>query len=328
MPRTSLPSIAHLVDDTALGGVMRVVSVLDSSLGDVPQEMHRVTPLAPLSARRFEAATIVVHFTLSWAKLPYLAALRTLNPRARLVIVEHSYTAAFEAAMVPDRRRFRTMLRLGYRMADAVGAVSMGQAGWMGRAELLRGSKLSLVPCAVPPGDFASIALPVPGSPMRLGAFGRYHPQKGFDTLVRAMRDVPPEEATLSLAGYGEDETMLRKMASGLPHVSIGGRVDAAEFLSSVEVVAMPSRWEAGGVVCWETRHAGRPMIVADVDCLPEQVSPAWGSVVPSGDPAALSAAIRAMAGSDRCGMGAAARESSREGFGTALASWRTFLGV
>ena len=320
--------IAHLVDDTALGGVMRVVSVLGSSMGDVPQATHEVSPRAPLSARSFGAGTVVVHLTLSWAKLPWLAAVRALNPRSRLVVVEHSYTGAFEAALVPDRRRFRAMLRLGYRMADGVGAVSAGQAGWMGAAGLLPGRKLSLVPCAVPPGAFAGIPLPVPGTPMRLGAFGRYHPQKGFDILVRAMRDVPPGEATLSLAGYGQDEAMLRELASGLPHVSIGGRVDAAGFLSSVEVVAMPSRWEAGGVVCWETRHSGRPMIVSDVDCLPEQVSSAYGAVVPSGDPAALAAAIRAMAAADRSAMGAAARESSREGFGTALASWRAFLGA
>ena len=324
-----MPDVVHLVDDTALGGVMRVVATLGERLPGIVQRTVKVDPRRPASVRRVPGRTLVVHFTLSWAKLPWLAATRLLNLGSRIVLVEHSYTRSFEAANVPDVRRFRAMLRAGYSLTDGVGAVSTGQWGWMVGSGLVRDPrKIAIVPCAVPSAPFLDIPPPAPrgGAPLHLGAFGRYHPQKGFDVLVRAMRDVPPGMARLSLNGYGDDEAMFRELAEGLPHVSIGGRVDAREFLSSVDAVAMPSRWEAGAVTCWETRSAARAMIVSDVDGLPEQIGPAWGFVVPPGDVPALSAAIRDLAGSDARAMGAAARGSVEGGSEAALLGWERFL--
>jgi glycosyltransferase involved in cell wall biosynthesis len=55
---------------------------------------------------------------------------------------------------------------------------------------------------------------------------------------------------------------------------------DVAGFLAGVDVVAVPSRWEAYGMVANEAREAGRPVLVAPVDGLPEQVMGGGGLVV------------------------------------------------
>jgi glycosyltransferase involved in cell wall biosynthesis len=165
---------------------------------------------------------------------------------------------------------------------------------------------------------------PKPNAPLRLGAFGRFHRQKGFDLLIEAMRQISPSEAQLHIAGYGEDEDSLRGAAADLPHVTIGGRVDPAAFLSQLDVVVMPSRWEAGAVTCWEVRASGRSMIVSDG--LPEQVPPDIGIVVPPNDPDSIASTIRQLAGTDRRDMAIQARASTAGAFERSLTAWATLL--
>lgn len=48
--------------------------------------------------------------------------------------------------------------------------------------------------------------------------------------------------------------------------------MDVPDFLSRCDVVAIPSRWEAGGLINIGAREAGRPILVSPVDGLPEQL--------------------------------------------------------
>jgi glycosyltransferase involved in cell wall biosynthesis len=314
------------LDDAALGGVTRLVGSLMTSLAEHSRHERMVTKTSWRLPPRLVADVAVVHFTMAWSKLPFL---RALSIRARRVIlVEHSYTKSFEATCVPHHRRFRRMLRLAYGMAEQVIAVSEGQAHWIVDAGLAPRAKVTCIPCIPDLSLFAALQ-PPPGTavPLRLGAFGRYHPQKGFDTLIAAMGLVAPETARLELAGYGPDEGKLRQQAAGLPHVVIGGPVNPVEFLSRIDAIAMPSRWEAGAVSCWEGRAAGRPMIVSSVDGLPEQVPREIGIVVPPDDPPALARAIERLALADRSTMSQHARWSTEGESAAVLNSWRTMLG-
>ncbi len=320
-------NIVHILDDVALGGVTRLLDsllpALDAGLRHeriVQRTQRRLPP-------RLRADVIVVHFTMAWSKLPFLAALRLAHPAARLILVEHSYTAGFEACCVSHRARFRALLRASYGLVNHVVAVSQGQAAWMRAAGLARAGHVHVIPCVPDLAPFAAVPPAAPHTgPLRLGAFGRYAPQKGFDTLIEAMRLVAPECAHLTLAGYGEDEASLREAAATLPHVQIRGRVNPVAFLSEMDAIAMPSRWEAGAVSCWELRAAGRPCIVSDVDGLPEQVPAARGLVVPPEDPAMLAEAIRALAGADRVAMGVEARASVEGAFARVIEAWEDLL--
>ena len=316
--------VANLIDDPNVGGVTRAVSDTLRHLGAGIAGRIVLVRTAWRLAPRVAADVIVIDFTVSWAKLLFLLVLR-LTAAAPIVIVEHSYTEAYEQRCVRRRWRFRLMLRLAYRLADRVVAVSEGQAAWLAAAGLVAPHRLVAIPQALDLSALASIPdAPARAGPLRLGAYGRYAEQKGFDVLVAAMREVPPEIATLTLAGYGPDEAALRAAAEGLAHVGVGGPIDGpAGFLAGVDVVVVPSRWEAYGLVGQEARAAGRPVIACAVDGLVEQVPYSRGLLVPADDAAALAAAIRRIAAMDRAPMAAAARASVEGAFEGKLAAWR-----
>ncbi|MGI4954410.1 MAG: glycosyltransferase family 4 protein [Janthinobacterium lividum] len=163
--------------------------------------------------------------------------------------------------------------------------------------------------------------------PLRLGAYGRYTAQKGFDLLIAAMRLVPPHVASLDLAGYGEDAAALHRAAAHLPHVRVHGPCDGpARFLAGIDCVVVPSRWEAFGLVALEARAAGRPVIATAVDGLVEQMALSWGELVPPNDPVALAAAIHRMAARDLAPMAAAARRSAEGRQERKVTAWRDLL--
>ena len=141
------------------------------------------------------------------------------------------------------------------------------------------------------------------------------------------MRLVAPEVATLTLAGYGEDEQALRKAASGLAHVHIGHSIkDLKAFLGECDAVVIPSRWEAFGLVAAEARSAGRPIIVSGLDGLSEQVSAKSGLSVAAEDPKALADAIVRLHGCDLEAMGRAARVSAQRHFEAHVQGWHELL--
>jgi glycosyltransferase involved in cell wall biosynthesis len=319
--------VVHLIDDVNTGGVTKVASDMARALG--PGFDIRVMPVATAwkLPPRLDADIVVVDFTMSWAKLAFLLALRLARPSRSLVVVEHSYCAAYERLKVEARTRFRTLLRLSYRFADRVVAVSEGQAGWLRAARLVNVGRLVVIPQALDLAALETLPAPSVWHTLRLGAYGRYVPQKGFDQLIAAMRLVPPEIATLRLAGYGEDEAYLRAMARDLPHVSLAEPFEGpAGFLADVDVVVVPSRWEPYGLVAQEARAAGRPVIASGVDGLVEQVTSGLGMLVPPEDPPELAAAIVQMAAIDRAAMGAAARASVAGLYTSKLAAWRGLL--
>lgn len=325
--------VAHLLDDMQLGGVTRLVAFLIEGLGACRHERFAVVASGRFgvdaSLRAFNPAVLVVHFTLNWGKLPYVIALRRAFPRARIILIEHSYTDGFERFCVAAPHRFRAMLRIGYRLVDRVIAVSRGQAEWFAAHRLVAAHKVTVIP--VPVALDAFLALPLPAvrpGPMRLGAFGRFHRQKGFDVLIAAMALVDPADAVLVLAGFGPDEDALAAVAARVPHVELRGLVtDPAAFLGEVDALAMPSRWEPGAVSCWEARAAGRPLIVSRIDGLPEQVPPEVGLQVEPSDVPGLARAITTLAHAPRDAMARAARRSAEGGDSATLALWYAVLG-
>lgn len=284
----------NLVDDFQPGGIRSLLEDM-SNAGIWPSDSWHVRTVNPCMPIRLDAHydVIVVHYSMAWRKLSALTALRLRNPHARLVIVEHHYTASFEQHHVPNARRFRRLLRLSYRLADRVVAVSAAQARWMRSASLVDPAKLQTIPAC---RDYARfLAIPRVESndgPTVIGALGRLVPAKGFDLLIRAFARLPAEDFRLRIAGDGEQRDELEALAADLEHVEFVGHLDdPAPFLADCDVLAMPSRHEAFGLVCAEGKAAGLPVIVSDVDALPEQAHDC-GLVIESENVEALREAI------------------------------------
>lgn len=165
------------------------------------------------------------------------------------------------------------------------------------------------------------------GGPLKIGAFGRFHRQKGFDLLLDAMTRISPEVAELKLAGKGELSEAFARQASNVSSIEILPAFSSpAEFLSSVDVVAIPSRWEAFGLVGTEARAAGRPIIVSDVDGLRDQAG-AHAFTHRVGDVQDIVRAIQlAASATDMTQRAVAARKSAVMEYGAMIAGWEKVL--
>lgn len=270
-----LPHVIHLADDATAGGVMRVLDHIAASPELARTANHSIQHVrrGTLSLRPAPGDVIVSHLSISWRGLPALIALRAAHPGRRLVHVEHSFTEAFTALNVPNRGRFHTLLRTAYALFDRVVAVSEAQADWLRDRGLVDAWALSAIPSSVDLETFLA-APDAPARPRVIGAIGRLHRQKGFDTLIAAFMRCTDPTLALHIYGEGEERATLEALAANDVRIVFMGRAtDPAAMMASVDAVAMPSRWEAYGLVCLEARAAGRPVLVAPVDGLLDQIA-------------------------------------------------------
>ncbi|MXP26052.1 glycosyltransferase [Altererythrobacter indicus] len=290
----------HLLDDFAMGGVTRsmllhrrpeLASLAQSDVIPIKQG----TKIAP----RFDAELIITHFPPSWSRIPFLISLRLRNPTARLVHVEHSYTRSFEEHCVSSNGRFRIMLEMTLAIFNEVICVSHAQAEWLRQAATLPYAKVSVIhPWSSRPGllDVPDLEHRTSGKQLRLAAYGRFARPKNFIALIHAISRFAPDEIELHLGGTGPDEAAMRAAATGNSHIHFHGMIeDVPAFLTECDALIVPSEWEAFGQVAMEARMAGRPILVADVDGLPEQVNPFCpaGAVAPLGTADEIERAVR-----------------------------------
>ncbi|HTO32341.1 MAG TPA: glycosyltransferase [Pararhizobium sp.] len=101
---------------------------------------------------------------------------------------------------------------------------------------------------------------------------GRFVPRKGFDHLIKAVRDV--QNAYLWLLGDGPERENLIKLASDLgisDRVRFPGwKTNAYGYLAAADVFAITSLHEPLGNVCFEGWGAGKPTIAARAE------GPSW----------------------------------------------------
>jgi glycosyltransferase involved in cell wall biosynthesis len=129
---------------------------------------------------------------------------------------------------------------------------------------------------------------------------GRLEPQKGHDTLLRALAGVPPPWR-LDIVGTGSLERDLRELAERMHIASrvhfLGERNDVPDLLAASDLFLFPSRWEGMGLALLEAMAAGVPALASDLPAIRE-FAPARSLVRPD-DPAAWSRAVsRALAAS------------------------------
>lgn len=294
------PTVLHLIDDTTAGGVMRVLDFLttDARMNATASHVLRQVSRGAAPPAMIEADVIVSHLALNWRSLPALIALRARYADRTLIHVEHSYTEAFEALNVPRQGRFRTLLRTSYALFDRVVAVSAPQGRWLKTCGLVDASRLCVILSCV---DLSNMTfLPRPANrPGVIGAIGRLDRQKGFDTLIRAFRHLSAPDIVLTIYGDGAERRALEALALGDRRIKFRGHTAIALAMSEIDAVAMPSRWEACGLVALEARAAGRPLLVAEVDGLRAHVGEGGVIGAPTGSVESLLPALEQLTSQD-----------------------------
>ena len=170
----------------------------------------------------------------------------------------------------------------------------------------------------------ARAALGLPEDALVLGTLGRLTEQKSQRTLLDALPEVARRlpNMHLFLAGDGPLRPALEAQAARL---GIGERVhllgirrDRRNLFAAMDVFVLPSSWEGLSLALLEAMGAGRPVVATAVGGNGEVVTDGQtGLLVPSGDTAALAAALVRL-GSDppeRERIGAAAAAEARDRF-------------
>ena len=137
-----------------------------------------------------------------------------------------------------------------------------------------------------------------------LGFMGRFMEQKGFLVLIEALDRMlatgpPSRKFHLLAVGSGDfvreyrEEVERRSRLKGF--ITFTDHVpDVMPVFHEIDVLVMPSLWEACGLLAMEAMVAGVPVLGTDCVGLREVLVDTPSVIVPAGDPEALAKALTA----------------------------------
>ncbi|MBS0168632.1 MAG: glycosyltransferase family 4 protein [Nitrospira sp.] len=144
--------------------------------------------------------------------------------------------------------------------------------------------------------------LGLPSNTFLIGFMGRFMAQKGFRYLVDAleqlkrMDSLPGKPLVITFSqpdGFiREEQEQVKKRGLGDSILFLPFVPNVAATLKGLDIVAMPSLWEACGLLAMETMAAGTPIVGTDCIGLREVLRNTPAYIVPAKDGAALSEAL------------------------------------
>jgi glycosyltransferase involved in cell wall biosynthesis len=157
---------------------------------------------------------------------------------------------------------------------------------------------------------------------------GRLATNKGLPDLVSAAASFPEAELLLVGQDMGPGEALDAQAAAAGITLHRLGHLDNDLYRSAfgaAELLALPSDYEAFGIVLLEAAAAGLPVVATRVGGVPEAVAEGeTGLLVDYGDPEALGAAIASLLSdaTAAAALGAAGRERVTRDF-----TWESIVG-
>ena len=101
-----------------------------------------------------------------------------------------------------------------------------------------------------------------------IGNIGRLSEQNGMEYFIKAIPAVLAvhPETYFYIAGSGEDEDKLRRMAEGLSIKFLGYRTDAQNLMSQLDLIVLSSLWEGLPLTPIEAFSVGKTIVATGVD--------------------------------------------------------------
>jgi glycosyltransferase involved in cell wall biosynthesis len=261
-----------------------------------------------------------------------LAGVVSAIPDGEIALIDGLIASPAAAQLLPHAGRIRVTVLLHMPLATALDArhdagaqrseraVLRAAAGVVVTSEWTRQQVLTryaIPACQVHvarPGvdRVATAARPVRGQLVCVGTLGRH---KGQDLLVDALAELADLDWQCVLAGsLDRDPAFAGHLQARITQIGYGHRIRLPGVLTgaalshayaTADVFVAPSRSESYGMAVTEALAHGVPVIAAAVGGLPEALGSSTdgsrpGQLIPSGDPAALAAAIRDWLGDER----------------------------
>jgi rhamnosyl/mannosyltransferase len=289
-----------------------------------------ICPTMPLELSRRRYDVIHLHFPHPMGVMSYLASVR---PRAHAVVV------SYHSDIVKQQRLLKAYTPFMNRVLDRADAIVAATPNYIESSDVLRcyREKCVVIPYGLDLSEFertsavesraAEIRARYGGGPLVLSV-GRLVYYKGFEYVIRAMRDV---EANLLLVGEGPLRGSLEATAR---ECGVGDRVhflgavpnhELTPYYHASDAYALPSiaRSEAFAIVQLEAMACGKPVVNTALDSGVPFVSrhDESGMTVAPGDVEALAAALNRLLRNPgwarslgEAGRERVAREFSKEG--------------
>ena len=152
-----------------------------------------------------------------------------------------------------------------------------------------------------------------------VGMIGRLDRQKGIEDFSDAVAQLEPRVATYRVAARGPHvhERAIEERLRGAS-IALVESNDGVGFLSTLDVVALPSHYEGSPLALFEAMALGRAIVASDIPGIREVIEDGRnGLLVAPGDPTALAAAIQRLMDDEplRMRLGAAAQEDAVDRF-------------
>lgn len=321
----------HVLDSLAVGGMENgVVNLINAAREQVRHTVVTMTALGPLSERLPASVTVhcigkragidlgavlrlarlvrglrpdVVH-SRNWGALDAVVAARLAGVHT-VVHGEHGREAMDPEGLDPRRNRLRRLLA---PLVSRFVTVSVDLRRWLVTTVRIPAHKVVTIHNGVDsvrfsPADSSEAreALGLPIGATVIGTIGRLDPVKDQAGLIEAFSGLAESGSTPILAIVGEgpsrlalEEEIRRRNLSQRVRL-FGERRDVPTVLRAFDLFVLPSRAEGMSNTILEAMATGLPVVATDVGGNPELIEPeTTGRLVPSGDPHALEAALRA----------------------------------
>jgi glycosyltransferase involved in cell wall biosynthesis len=166
--------------------------------------------------------------------------------------------------------------------------------------------------------------LSIPNGYFLIGFLGRFMSQKGFKYLVEAMEiikdkeDLPKNPLVIAVGEDGfiqEEKEVIKSKGISDSFYFLGRVKDASEIIKGFNVIAMPSLWEACGLVAMEALVAGVPLIASNCIGLREVIEGSPAFIVKPGNSNDIAEAIVDCMNDDRQAEYDAYRKTAMERF-------------
>lgn len=113
-----------------------------------------------------------------------------------------------------------------------------------------------------------------------IGAVGRLHASKGWDTLIQAFQKVQGTKLALLFFGAGNEESALKELASKDPRIKfLGYRNDIKDLYQTFDLAVCPSRFEPLPRVILEAMDAGTPVLASNIGGCKELIDDYGGAL-------------------------------------------------
>lgn len=259
---------------------------------------------------RAHADVVQVNLPAPFRELYTVLAASTLG--CKVVVVEH-------LPLDLPSRASGALKRVTARLVDAHVAVGTETARTVEQLSGLPPGRIRVIPNGVPAGA-ARDPSRRPAAPLVVAGIGRLDVQKGFDVLVRAVAPLP--QVHLVLVGDGPERNALIGLAEELgmsDRLTVTGWVERpVDHLATVDVLAVPSRFEGLPLGLLEAMHVGLPVVATRVGSIPDAIEHGrTGLLVPPEDAASLSSTLARLASDEelRDRLGRDAERRAREQF-------------